>query len=115
MEDYQNYQQSGIISGLDANTVSAMKAAETNWNDAFKNGATTDTFRQQSEQENMSGIANGLNNSAQLIESVITPNLVSYTVSYITTLVFIADISILIPIKYSVKDSPSLIQKLISN
>lgn len=84
MEDYQNYQQSGIISGLDANTVSAMKAAETNWNDAFKNGATTDTFRQQSVQENMSGIANGLNNSAQLIESVITPNLVTYTVSYIT-------------------------------
>lgn len=84
MEDFNNYQQSGIISGLDNETVSAMKAAQTNWNDAFKEGATTDTFKEQSVGENMSGIANGIANSAQLINSVITPNLVSYTVSYVT-------------------------------
>lgn len=84
MEDFNNYQQSGIISGLDNETVSAMKAAQTNWNDAFKDGATTDTFKEQSTGENMSGIANGIGNSAQLIESVITPNLVTYAVSYVT-------------------------------
>ena len=84
MEDFNNYQQSGIIAGLDNETVSAMKAAQTNWNDAFKDGATTDTFKEQSVGENMAGIANGIANSAQLIQSVISPNLVSYTVSYVT-------------------------------
>lgn len=83
MEDY-GFQQTGIISGLDANTVSAMKAAQANWNDEFKNGASIETFRDKSVQENMSGISEGISNSMQLINSVITPNLVTYVTSYIT-------------------------------
>ena len=83
MEDY-GYGQTGIIAGLDANTVSAMKAAQTNWNDEFKNGATIDTFKEKSVGENMSGIATGIGNSMQLINSVITPNLTTYVVSYVT-------------------------------
>lgn len=83
MEDY-GYSQNGMLSGLDAQTVSAMKAAETNWNDEFKNGATTDTFKQKDVGENMAGITSGISNSMQLINNVITPNLVSYATSYIT-------------------------------
>ena len=43
MEDY-GYSQNGMLSGLDAQTVSAMKAAETNWNDEFKNGKIWNGF-----------------------------------------------------------------------
>ena len=83
MEDY-GFQQKGILEGLDADTVSAMKAAQKNWNEEFKNGATTDTFKERSVSENMSGIATGISNSAQLINDLITPNLANYVMSYVS-------------------------------
>lgn len=97
MEDYGNGQQSGIISGLDNETVSAMKNAQKNFNDDFMNGASTSGFRDYKKSgnkddlgsvgENLSGIVNGVNNASQLIDSIITPKLVSYCTAYITNVV----------------------------
>ena len=78
MEDFGNYQQSGIISGLDNETVSAMKATQKNFNDDFINGNSTSGFV---------GILNGVNAANNLIDSVITPKLVTYVTSYVTNIV----------------------------
>ena len=97
MEDYGNGQQGGIISGLDAQTVSAMKSAQKNFNNDFMNGSSTSGFREYKESgdksklassgENLSGALNGVNNAAQLIDSVITPKLTTYVTSYVTNVV----------------------------
>lgn len=97
MEDFNNYQQSGIISGLDNETVSALKSAQKNFNDDFMNGASTSGFRKYKDSkdendlastgENLQGILNGINSANQLIDSVITPKLTTYVTSYVTNIV----------------------------
>ena len=97
MEDFGNYQQSGIISGLDNETISALKQVQKNFNDEFMNGSSTSGFRQYKESgnksylassgENLSGVLNGINNAQQLIDSVITPKLISYVTAYVSNVV----------------------------
>ena len=97
MEDYNNYQQNNVISGLDNDTVNALKAAQRNFNDEFMNGASTSGFREYkkyndesylgSTSENLSGIVSGVNSSAQLINNIITPKLTQYVMSYVTNVV----------------------------
>ena len=97
MEDFGNYQQSGMISGLDNETISALKQVKKNFNDEFMNGSSTSGFRQYtytgnksylaSSGENLSGILNGVNNAQQLIDKVITPKLISYVTSYVSNVV----------------------------
>ena len=97
MEDYNNYQQSSFISGLDKDTVNALKSVQRNFNDDFINGASTSGFRAYKESgdesylgstsENLSGILNGVNNANQLINNIITPKLTQYVVSYVSNIV----------------------------
>lgn len=96
MEDYGNGQQNGIMAGLDYDTVNAMKAAETNWNNDFMNNGGKNNGKWQeyngqnnnkSTGENLTGIAQGITNSAQLIDSIITPKLTTYVTSYISEVV----------------------------
>jgi len=74
MEDFGNGQSNNIFPGLDNETISAMQSVQQNWNDDFQNGNSTD----------LGGVAVGISNSLQLIDSIITPKLISYTTSYIT-------------------------------
>lgn len=97
MEDFGNYQQSGMISGLDNETISALKQVKKNFNDEFMNGSSTSGFRQYtytgnksylaSSGENLSGVLNGINNAQQLIDKVITPKLISYVTAYVSNVV----------------------------
>lgn len=96
MEDYGNSQQNSIMAGLDYETVNAMKAAEKNWNDDFVNSGGENNGKWQKYQgqrddrdvgENLSGIVSGITNSAQLIDSIITPKLTTYVTSYISEVV----------------------------
>lgn len=90
MEDYSNG-QSGIMAGLDHETVNAMKASQKNFNDDFINGAGTSGFKEYKENssigENLSGTAAGIGAAANLINNVVTPNLVTYVTSYVTNVV----------------------------
>ena len=96
MEDYGNGQQNGILASLDYETVNAMKAAETNWNNDFvsnggkNNGQWQEYDGQNSSKstgENLTGVTQGITNSAQLINSIITPKLTTYVSSYVTEVV----------------------------
>lgn len=105
MEDYNNYQQSSFISGLDNDTVNALNSVTRNFNDEFMNGASTSGFRAYrdgkdeegnqtkdksqlaSTGQNLAGIASGVNNTAQLINNIITPKLTQYVVSYVSNVV----------------------------
>ena len=95
MEDYGNGQQ-GILGGLDYETVNAMKAAEKNWNDDFISGGGENNGKWQkydgqnsnkSTGENLQSITQGITNSAQLINNIITPKLTTYVTSYVTEVV----------------------------
>jgi len=97
MEDFGNYQQSGMISGLDNETISALKQVQKNFNDEFMNGSSTSGFKKYekskdkndlaSSGENLSGVLNGINNTQQIIDSIITPKLVSYVTAYVSNVV----------------------------
>ena len=96
MEDYGNGQQNGIMAGLDYDTVNAMKAAEKNWNNDFmsaggENNGKWQKYEDQNEDnstgENLQLIAQGITNSAQLINNIITPNLTTYVSSYVSEVV----------------------------
>ena len=97
MEDYTKNQNNNIIGGLDAETVNALKSVQKNFNDDFMNGSSTSGFREYKEsgdktklasvEDNLSGIATGINSASNLIDSVITPKLISYATTYITGIV----------------------------
>lgn len=86
MEDFNNG-QTGIIAGLDNETVNALKQSQKSFNDDFMNGASTSGFKERSVGENVAGIAKGISAANNLIESVITPKLTTYVVSYVTNVV----------------------------
>lgn len=86
MEDFKNG-QTGIISGLDNETVNALKQTQKNFNDEFMNGASTSGFKERSAGENIGGIVKGVSAANNLIDSVITPKLVTYVTSYVTNVV----------------------------
>lgn len=83
MEDYGNAQY-GILKGLDAQTVEAMKHAQRNWNDDFIQGYESQVFETNSTGENLAIISESVASSMQLIDTLITPKLVSYVSSYMT-------------------------------
>jgi len=105
MEDYNNYQQSSFISGLDKDTLNALKSVTRNFNDEFMNGASTSGFRAYRDGkdeegnatkdksqlayigQNLAGITSGINNANQLINNIITPKLTQYVVSYVSNVV----------------------------
>ena len=96
MEDYGNGQQNGILAGLDYETVNAMKAAEKNWNDDFisnggKNNGKWQKYDGQnannSTGQNLTAAAQGVSNSLELINNIITPKLTTYVTSYVTDVV----------------------------
>ena len=103
MEDYGNNQY-GIISGLDNDTLSAMKSAQKNWNDDFQNGNTTNVFtnvfinengsytysytylhnNDKSTGENLTGVLTGIANTNQMLNDIISTKLVTYVTAYMT-------------------------------
>ena len=83
MEDYGNAQY-GILKGLDAQTVEAMKHSQRNWNDDFIQGYESQVFETNSTGENLAIISESVASSMQLIDTLITPKLVSYVSSYMT-------------------------------